>query len=44
MGKESEKEWIYVYVKLSHFVVHLKLAQYCKSTICQNKIKTKFKK
>ena len=25
MGKESEKEWICVYVQLSNFVVHLKL-------------------
>ena len=23
MGNESEKEWIYVYVKLNHFAVHL---------------------
>ena len=23
MGKESEKEWIYVYVLLNHFVVYL---------------------
>ena len=32
MGKESEKEWIYVYVELTHFVVHLKLTQDCKVT------------
>ena len=44
MGKESEKEWIYVYVKLNHFAVHLKLAQRCKSTIPPNKIQIKFKK
>ena len=25
MGKESKKEWIYVYVQLIHFVVHLNL-------------------
>ena len=27
MGKESEKEWIYIYIyiKLNHFAVHLKL-------------------
>ena len=37
MGKESEKEWIYVYVKLNHFAVHLKLIQHCKSTILQYK-------
>ena len=38
MGKESKKEWIYVYVKLIHFAVHLKLTQYCKSTIFQYKL------
>ena len=27
IGKESEKEWIYVYVKLNHFTLHLKLMQ-----------------
>ena len=31
MGKESEKEWIYVYVQLNHLAVHLKLTQHCKS-------------
>ena len=35
MGKESKKEWIYVFVKLNHFVVDLKLAQRCKSTVLQ---------
>ena len=35
MGKESKKEWIYVYVQLIHFTVHLKLTQHCKSTILQ---------
>ena len=25
MGKEFEKEWIHVYVKLNHFDIHLKL-------------------
>ena len=39
-GKESEKEQIYVYVKLNHFAVHLKLTQHCKSTILQYKIKS----
>ena len=39
-GKESEKEWIYVYVQLNHFAVHLKLTQHCKSTILQYKIKS----
>ena len=34
MGKESEEEWIYLPVGLNHCVVHLKLAQHCKSTIC----------
>ena len=41
MGKESEKEWIYVYVSLNHFAVHLRLTQHCKSTILHYKIKTK---
>ena len=39
MGKESEKGWIYVYIKLNHFAIHLKLTQHCKSTILQYKIK-----
>ena len=43
MGEESEEEWIYVYVQLNHFTVHLKLAQHCKSTIFQNKSKIKFR-
>ena len=29
MGKESKKEWIYVYVQLNHFAIHLKITQYC---------------
>ena len=29
MGKEFEKEQIYVYVKLNHFAVHLKRTQHC---------------
>ena len=29
-GKESEK-----YIHLNHFVIHLKVTQYCKSTILQ---------
>ena len=33
MGKESEKEWIYVYVYLNHLAIHLKLMQHCKLTI-----------
>ena len=35
MGKESKKEWIYVYVKLIHFAVPLKLTQHFKSSILQ---------
>ena len=35
MGKESEKGWIFVYVWLNHFAVHLKLRQHCKSTMLQ---------
>ena len=35
MGKESENEWIYVYVQLIYFVVHLKLTQLCKSGTLQ---------
>ena len=43
MGKESEKEWIYVNIYLSHFAVHRKPRQHCKSTILQHKIKIKRK-
>ena len=36
MGKESEKEWMYVYAQMIHFAVnHLKLTQQCKSPILQ---------
>ena len=35
MGKESKKQWIYLYVKLIHFAIHLKLTQHCKLTIHQ---------
>ena len=35
MGKEPKKQWIYVYVQLNHFAVHLKLTQHCKLTILQ---------
>ena len=38
MGKESKKEWIYVYVKLIYFDVHLKLTQHYKSAIYSNNI------
>ena len=41
MGKDSEKEWIYVHVKLNHFAVHLKLIHHCKLTILQYKVKIK---
>ena len=30
MVKELEEELIYVYVKLNHYAVHLKLTQHCK--------------
>ena len=35
MGTESEKAWIYV--KLNHITVYLKLTKYYKSTISQYK-------
>ena len=38
MGKQYRKDWIYVYVELVHFDVHLKLSQPCKSAIPQYKI------
>ena len=44
MDKEPEKEWIYVYVYLIHFAVHLKLTQQCKSATLQYTIKFKLKK
>ena len=44
MGKESEEEWIHVYVQLNHLAVYLKLTQHCKSTILQYKIKIMLKK
>ena len=34
MQKDSEKEYIYMYI-YETLVVHLKLTQYCKSTILQ---------
>ena len=39
MRKESEKEWIYVWI--NHFAVHMKLIQHCKLIICQYKIQYK---
>ena len=35
MGKESKKEWIYVYVELIHFAVQQKVTQHCKSSMLQ---------
>ena len=35
MGKESKKEWIFLYVKLIYFAVQQRLTQHCKSTILQ---------
>jgi len=35
MGKEYEKEWIYVYVQVSHFAVPLQLMQHYNATIFQ---------
>ena len=35
MGKESKKEWIYVYVYVIHIAVHLELTQHYKSAILQ---------
>ena len=43
MGKESKKQWIYVYVSLIHFAVHLKLTQDCNSTILLIQFFFKFK-
>ena len=40
MGKEFEKEEIYIYVELNHFPVRLKLTQHCEATMLQCKIKT----
>ena len=34
-----EKEYIYIYIELNHYAVHLKLTLYCKSTILQLKNK-----
>ena len=35
MGKEFEKEYMRVCVKLNHFIVHQKLTQHPKSTLPQ---------
>ena len=39
MGKESEEEWICVYIQRIYFAVHLKLTQLCKSVILQRNLK-----
>ena len=39
MGKESKKEWKYVYAWLIHFAVQQKVTQHCKSTGLQLKKK-----
>ena len=41
MGKEFEKEQIYVYIYFNHFAVHLKPTQYCKLIIFLDKTKIK---
>ena len=44
MGKESEKDWVYVYEYPNYFAIHLKLTPQCKSNIPQYKIKIKLEK
>ena len=46
MGKEFEEEWVYVYVyvELIHFVVHLKLYYIVGQPYSNLKNKNKFKK
>ena len=39
VGKESEREWICVHIRLNHFVMQQKLSQPCKSTILQWNLK-----
>ena len=41
MGKESEKEWIFLCVELNHFSIYLKLRQHYKPTILQYEINFK---
>ena len=41
MIKDSLKEWIYVYISLNHFAVHLQLTQHCKSTVHQENLEKK---
>ena len=38
--EKNMKKNIYIYI-LNHFAIHLKLTQYCKSTIVENKQKPK---
>ena len=35
MGKGSKKEWVYVYVSLTHFAVYLKLNNVVNQLYCQ---------
>ena len=42
LGKVFKKQWIYIYININCFAVHLKLTLY-KSTILQCKIKIKLK-
>ena len=42
MGKQSEKEWIYV--QLNHFALYLKLTQHYKPPVLQYKIKFNLKR
>ena len=44
MGGKSNKEGMYVYIKLIHSPVQQKLAPYCKATILQWNFKKKKKK
>ena len=43
VGKESEGEWIYVYVWANLFVIQQKWSQPCKSTLLQQNFKKKMK-
>ena len=43
MMEKNLKENMYAYVSLNHFAVHLKLMQYCKSTVLQLKIERDFR-
>ena len=41
VGGRSQREGIYVYIQLIHFVVQQKITQHCKATISQLKKKKK---